>query len=305
MATIKQVEKQIETANRNIAGFEKRISMYTDRMNKAIAKLNAQGANITAADIQVTETKVGRHTSRDFRLPKSIVDAYDWTLTYKVVDNRRALDENEHNREREIRHRDELMATHDKMVNDAQAHEQATTGLKQAMEQAMADFRIVWFNKMLTWHGEHYNHINAILPATITRRERAQACQNYFVRKRGWRFESSRMGRYLTKTIKGCNETIFDDAAKMEFGEYMTKAEQDITKSWNNGIDLLTDKCHKFGLDEQAIEVTHPSMTSKGFSAIIRDGKSRIVNVRIIWAAEYSFLVTPHIRYIATSKAIG
>lgn len=301
MATI----KQIETANKNIAGFEKRITMYTDRMNKAIAKLNAHGANITADDIQVEEKQIGRYTSRDFHLPKAIMDAYDWELTYKVTDNRRSLDENERKHAREIRHRDELMAIRDKMVSDANAHEQATAVLKQALEQAMADFRVVWFDKMRTWHETHYNHINNILPAVTARRDRAQVCQGYFERKHGWwNFERSRMGRFLINTIKGCNEIIYDDAAKMGFDEYMAKAGQETIKSWNAGIILLTDKCHKFGLDEQAIEITRPLMTRKGFSAIIRDGKSRIVNVRVIWAAEYSVLVLPHIRYIATSKEI-
>ena len=72
--------------------------------------------------------------------------------------------------------------------------------------------------------------------------------------------------------------------------------------SWNNGITILTNKCYKFGSDENKIRVDAPQMTSKGFSAFITDGKSRIVDVRVIWAAEYSVLVTPHIRYIATQR---
>jgi hypothetical protein len=83
----------------------------------------------------------------------------------------------------------------------------------------------------------------------------------------------------------------------------MAKMKQETIRSWNAGINLLTDKCHKFGLDEQAINVQQPSMTSKGFSAIITDGKQRYIDVRVIWAAEYSVLVTPHIRYIATQKS--
>ena len=41
---------------------------------------------------------------------------------------------------------------------------------------------------------------------------------------------------------------------------------------------------------------------AKGFSAIITDGTNRIVDVRVIWAAEFSSYVASHIRYIATQR---
>lgn len=53
---------------------------------------------------------------------------------------------------------------------------------------------------------------------------------------------------------------------------------------------------------EQAIRVDNPTMTEKGFAAHITDGTTRVVHVRVIWAAEYSVLVTPHTRYIATQR---
>ena len=93
-----------------------------------------------------------------------------------------------------------------------------------------------------------------------------------------------------------------DDAANMDHDAYMAKMGQETIKSWNNGIILLTDKCHKFGLNEQAIKVSDADMTPKGFEAVITDETSRVVYVRVIWAAEYSVLVTPHIRYIATQR---
>ena len=74
MATIKQIEKQIATANKNISGYEKRIAMYTIRVNNAIAALNKQGANITIDDIVMTETTNGRFVDRDFSLPKEILE---------------------------------------------------------------------------------------------------------------------------------------------------------------------------------------------------------------------------------------
>lgn len=303
MATIKQIEKQIETANKNIAGFEKRIAMYTERMNKAIAVLNKKGANITAADIVMTETKHGGFIDREFDLSNDIIETYGWTDTYRVTDNRRALDENERDLAREIRRRDDLSAQLDKMIADENAHEQATAGLKNALEQAMADFRVVWFKKMRDWYDSHFAYINRELEGAKERSARAYNIMSYLDRTRGWRYQySSRIYRRIDAIRKSAGEIIMDDAANMEHDEYMAKMEQETIKSWNNGIILLTDKCHKFGLNEQAIKVSGAAMTPKGFSAIITDATSRVVDVRVIWAAEYSVIVTPHIRYIATQR---
>ena len=303
MATIKHIEKQVATANKNIAGYEKRIAMYTERMNKAIAALNKKGANITADDIVMTETTNGRYVSRDFHLAKEIVDTYGWVDTYRIIDNRRYLDENERNLAREIRHRDDLSAQLEKMVADANAHEQATAGLQQALEQAMADFRVVWFEKMRNWYESHFAYINRELEGAKVRRDRAYNIMSYLDRTRGWRYQfTSRVYKRIEAIRKSGAEIIMDDAANMDHDAYMAKMEQETIKSWNNGIILLTDKCHKFGLNEQAIKVSDADMTPKGFEAVITDETSRVVYVRVIWAAEYSVLVTPHIRYIATQR---
>ena len=303
MATIKQIEKQIATANKNISGYEKRIAMYTIRVNNAIAALNKQGANITIDDIVMTETTNGRFVDRDFSLPKEILDVYGWDMVSRVEINREYLDENERNLAREIRHRDDLSAQLEKMVADASAHEQATAGLQQALEQAMTDFRAVWFEKMRKWHESHFEYINKELQGAITRRNRAYNIIQYFDVTRAWKYRfSSRIYKAIDNIRKGASEIIMDDAANMNHDEYMDKMHRETEMSWNNGITILTNKCYKFGLDENKIRVDAPQMTSKGFSAFITDGKSRIVDVRVIWAAEYSVLVTPHIRYIATQR---
>ena len=189
------------------------------------------------------------------------------------------------------------------MVADANAHEQATAGLQQALEQAMADFRVVWFEKMRNWYESHFAYINRELEGAKVRRDRAYNIMSYLDRTRGWRYQfTSRVYKRIEDIRKSAAEIIMDDAANMDHDAYMAKMEQETIKSWNNGIILLTDKCHKFGLNEQAIKVSDADMTPKGFEAVITDETSRVVYVRVIWAAEYSVLVTPHIRYIATQR---
>ena len=183
------------------------------------------------------------------------------------------------------------------------AYDQVTQGLAKALDLAMADFREVWFERMLGWYTSHYNYIREKLPVARDRYKRASTIMEHFTYKREFIcFQKSRIYRFLTNVRKRAVEVIGDEAARMDFTAYMAKTEKELTGSWSKGIAILTEKCQKFGLDETSIRVDVPQMTSKGFSALITDGGSRVVDVRVIWAAEYSELVTPHTRYIATQR---
>lgn len=298
MATINQIRKQIETANKNIAAYEKKIATYSERLDKAVSAINKLGANFSVDQLKYNER------FHDYSMPETIYQKYDYMVCERIVNNANFLKDNQRRLEMEIHRRNEMAATLDKMVADEKEHEQATAGLHDALESAMAEFRIVWFEKMEKWYDEHFHFVNRVLDEKKQRRERAKNIMRFYTHRNGYMWEfRSRRARFLNNIIKNCTEIISDDAARMEYDAYMAKMKQETIRSWNAGINLLTDKCHKFGLDEQAINVQQPSMTSKGFSAIITDGKQRYIDVRVIWAAEYSVLVTPHIRYIATQKS--
>lgn len=298
MATINQIRKQIETANKNIAAYEKKIATYSERLDKAVSAINKLGANFSVDQLKYNER------FHDYSMPETIYQKYDYMVCERIVNNANFLKDNQRRLEMEIHRRNEMAATLDKMVADEKEHEQATAGLHDALESAMAEFRIVWFEKMEKWYDEHFHFVNRVLDEKKQRRERAKNIMRFYTHRNGYMWEfRSRRARFLNNIIKNCTEIICDDAARMEYDAYMAKMKQETIRSWNAGIVLLTDKCHKFGLDEQAINVQQPSMTSKGFSAIITDGKQRYIDVRVIWAAEYSVLVTPHIRYIATQKS--
>lgn len=298
MATIKQIEKQIETANKRISGFQRKVEMYHARTIKACA-----AANITIDDIVMTVKTYGTHNIYDVSLPREITSTIGFDSSYRITNNYDSMKANERDLEREKRHLATLVEQRDKMVRDANDYEKATCGLKASLENAMVDFRAVWFEKMRKWHESHFEYINKELQGAITRRNRAYNIIQYFDVTRAWKYRfSSRIYKAIDNIRKGASEIIMDDAANMNHDEYMDKMHRETEMSWNNGITILTNKCHKFGLDENKIRVDAPQMTSKGFSAFITDGKSRIVDVRVIWAAEYSVLVTPHIRYIATQR---
>lgn len=298
MATIKQIEKQIETANKRIADCQRKVEMYHTRTIKA-----CKAANILIDDIVVTVKVYGTYKIYDVALPGDIISAIGFESAYRITSNYDSMKNWERHLENEKLQLTSLVEQRDKMMRDANDYARATYGLQTSLENAMVDFRAVWFEKMRKWYKSHFEYISKELKGEKIRRDRAYNIIQYFNRTRTWKYRwSSRIYKAIDSIIKKANEIIMDDAANMDFYEYMDKMYQETERSWNHGIALLTKKCHKFGLDERNIRVDAPQMTSKGFSAFITDGKSRIVDVRVIWAAEYSVLVTPHIRYIATQR---
>lgn len=290
MATIKQLNKQIETSTKRMDDFQRKIEMYRTRTIKACEAVNLS--------IDIIESR-----EQYYYLPESIEKQLCFESSYRITSNYESMKENERKLECEKRTLASLTEQRNKMESDAKDYAKATAGLQEALEKAMADFRSVWLSKMREWYNNHYQHINKMLPNAKRRNERANECRRYFTQTRGWFWcKNSRIMRYLDCVCKSSVEIIMDDAARMDFDTYMSEMEKETLKSWDNGIAILTDKCHKFGLNETAINVNYPEMTEKGFSAIITDGTNRIVDVRVILAAECSSYVAPHTRYIATQR---
>ena len=109
----------------------------------------------------------------------------------------------------------------------------------------MADFRTVWFEKMIDWYDKHYDYLRSILDHNLKRRERAKAARYHFEARHRWN-EYKRVKEYLTQVIKVCNEVILDDANQMEKPEYIAKVKEDLEKVWEMGIVKLADKCRKY-----------------------------------------------------------
>ena len=299
MATVNQIKKQIETAEKNIAGFEKKIAMYNDRMNKAIAAINKQGANFSEADVIVTDKPYGRAIIREYQLPKEIVEKYDWEMTFRIKNNIEYRDENRRNLERETRHLENLRAELAKMEEDAARTEKENAPLEEALRNAMKDFREVWFARMADYYERHWDAINAILPEKRARFDKAKRILNtYHVRL----YNHRRFRLFLENVKSECAEIITDDAALYSRPEYLEKMKEHTEKVWEAGIKKLTTKCKSFGVDETKVIAHRPEVTRKGFEVVLTDGKQRVIDARVIWAAEYSDFVSPHTRYIVTER---
>lgn len=306
MATIKQITKQIETATKRIADFDRKIAMYTERRDKAIAAANKKsGLNICVDDIIVKENTNGRYTWKEYSLPASIRDAIGFEASFKITNACDYINDNTKNKGIEERNlarlQSELAELEAKAKADADNYDNA---LETALRGAMADFRDVWFDRMLQWFGKHYDIIKERTPMMTERRRRAISALQWFDR-----YGASSKHRRTIKVleaIKGrCNEIIYDEAnnyANRDF--YLADMKEELEKSWEQGIVKLTKKCQGFGIDQAKVRCTHCDMTAKGFETYIEDGQPRFIHARVIWAAEYSDFVQPHIRYLVTERTV-
>lgn len=304
MATIKQITKQIETATKRIADFDRKIAMYTERRDKAIAAANKKsGLNICVDDIIVKENTNGRYTWKEYSLPASIRDAIGFEASFKITNACDYINDNTKNKGIEERNLARLQAELAELEAKAKADaDNYNNALDSALRSAMADFRVVWFDRMMTWHGKHFDIIKKRTPAMIERRARVRSLQQHFD---AYRFRNihRRISHFLEATANRCNEIIADDANRYDNRDaYLADVNKELERSWESGIVKLTKKCQGFGVDESNVSTCAPEMTAKGFEVVIRDGKPRVIHARVIWAAEYSDIVEPHIRYIVTER---
>jgi len=82
---------------------------------------------------------------------------------------------------------------------------------------------------------------------------------------------------------------------------YLADTKKNLESYWESCNRRLAEKLIELSLDIDKAEFHYPRINN-GINVIITDGKPRIIDARMIWAATYSSLVTEHIRYIVTTK---
>nr|DAR57240.1 MAG TPA: hypothetical protein [Caudoviricetes sp.] len=295
MATVNQIRKQIETAEKTVAKLAERVTMYTERWNKGIAKLN-QKHNLELSEKDFTVEVSYGYAHATLNAPEVV----NWNDKYSVERAFESADDNTRNHEKETRRLESLRAELEKMEADAARTEKENAPLEAALREAMSDFRVVWFSRMEEYFEKHFDHIREILPAVRARYNKVRKISD----KYGWRMYDNHRRIYnrLEDIRKGCAKVISDDAASMERPAYLAKMHDETVKVWDAGIKKLTAKCKTFGVDEEKVVARHPNVTGKGFAVILTDGKDREIDARVIWAAEYSEFICPHTRYIVTER---
>lgn len=280
MATVNQIRKQIETAEKRLAKAEKNVAMYDARIDSAIARAaKATGRNVTRDNYNETVP------SRSY-----------FPVWYSIESNFDSKAENEKAVARETREIARLRAA---LVEMTKA--ETATSLEITLDNVMVDFRAAWTEKMMAWYGEHYDYIAARKDAARARYIKARRIYDYM--GFGGRYaKHPRIYRFVENVKNAAAEIVCDDAARMDKTAYLEKMANTLADVWAAGIKKLAAKCSKYGVDESNVSASEPDVTEKGFECVLTDGKPQLIYARVIWAAEYSELVRPHTRYIVTER---
>lgn len=293
MATIKQLEKQIATAVKRIEEYDRKKKMYRERTLKACERCSINIGDI----IPITRNS----WSSDYKLPDDVEKRISWDEKHRITNNYAYMVENRKNADNERKH---LQALNDEynvlLKQEREEKARFNTALADAFNDALKDFKVLWFDKMRTWHKNHHAYINAHKSEAKERYNRADRCKWYFAYRR----QHYRIQEKLKVMVRRLSSIINDRAGRMSFEDYMQEVEKDLIRTWSMNIVILTKKCEKMNVDCANIATSDVSVTDKGFSVYITDGKPRRIYARMIWAAENSILVEPHTRYIVTEKRI-
>jgi len=294
MATINQLTKQIATSKKRIEDYTKKVSMYKERITKACTK-----ADLDINEITIKEIPCGRASIKQVNIPRETIDRIGWKAASSILNAYEYMIENTDKVAREQKNLTYLANELATLKSKADAEQKEyNNNLAISYNEAMREFKGVWFEKMVNWHTEHHAYVNAHKDEARAIYNRADKCRWYFKLRR----KHYRLLYYLEAVCKRNAAVFTDDACKMDLTTYLTKVKKALEEKWEQGIKTLTKKSQAFGVDENNITISNVAMTEKGFEVYVTDGKPRRIYARVIWCAEYSIMVSPHTRYIVTEK---
>lgn len=310
MATINQINKQIETSRKRIADYDRKIAMYTERRDKNIEKANKKyNVNITLDDIVITFHGNNTHTYKDYSLKPEAYNAIGFDMSFKIINAVEYIDQNERHKAYEEKNLNRLLSEFNSLQEkEKEERDRYDNKLESVLRDNLGEFKEVWMERMMNQFRRHYDFIKERTPEEKHKVGRIDSLLYYFRGKMLYypkTYRHSRLINILEYKKKTSNNIINDEVNRYDDKEtYLQEMEKELEKSWEQGIKKLTKKCHSYNVDQEKVTCNHCKMTDKGIEVYIQDGKPRRIYARVIWAAEYSDIVTPHTRYIVTEKKL-
>lgn len=283
----KSTAKQIEATNKKIEKYTNGIERYKALKNKALAAIN-----LTEDDFEV---KIKGWSVSVRVKDANLNNTIGWSKISKVEINWQYQIENEKNLEYERKHLEELnkvAAEQDNEERKAQEERNANKPLEDLLNKELASFKSEWY--AVTIEG-YSNYFDRVLKAYNELAAEYKAIEKKRDTYADWNSYVTELNKVYAKIEK------VRWAKKMNKDAYMEQTAKELETYWTDSIHILADKLVKYEIDINKISFTFPRM-SGGINVLIKDGKNRVIDARLIWAAEYSQIVTPHTRYIVTER---
>lgn len=295
------IEKQIQASEKRIAKFEKNIATYSGRVDKQLEKLQNKGLMVTREDFPVEKEK-GWKYSYEVKVSDRAKEMLTFDQWYGIADNAERERENTDRLADERLHLEELVNDNNRRNEVKQAEEAKDNALLEKLNVVFQPFKGEWMDGMIKWYDAFYDRIHKQLPeAKIAYRELEEE-YNLLMRQNMFRSPTSEM-RTIEEKRKAYGRILSAPPAAWPTKQgYLDNLKPKLEEEFDASIRNLAAKCRDFNLDMNALKIHHPRMSERGMDVYMTDGKERVVNARMIWAAEESNLVTAHTRYIVTER---
>lgn len=287
MATVKSLQRQLLSTESKLDKVSQHISMYTSRLASALAaatKLLGQ---------EVTENNYNVLLSAPS----------DFDACFRISDNLERLDEVKRAHVKLSRHLSELQASLMELQQRESAKEATLEIALNSLSTLLGSFREAWYTKMMNKHRVFHARVQEALPSHALRSDRLFKCISAFGGTTGdYLVAHCRMVTALCAAHSKEQTWLLQPAAVLSQEAYMSRVDRELSQSWEAGLKLLAEKCIRYDVNFAELEAHSPEMTELGIEVLLNDSKPRVLDVRVIWAAEYSELVAPHTRYIITER---
>jgi len=296
------LEKQVQAAEKRIAKYEKNVNLYHTRTDRHLAKLQKDGYPVTRDDFIITKDPKWKF-SFDITLSDRAKSLLTLQQYYPVTDNLEYEYKNAAQLENERAVLDGLKAKLDTVRKEAQAHEANVGALLSVLSKAFEPYRAEWTRQMIDWHTGFYHRIHEMLPEARIRHSELQDRIARLYREN--RFRVTTEIRTAESRLASYGRILSSaPVSHASLDSYLNHIRPELDRQFDQSVALLADKCLKYDINTSTLQVHHPRMAGRGFDVFLVDRPDRVVDARLIWAAEDSQLVTPHTRYIVTERSV-
>ena len=297
-----QLEKQIQASEKRIAKYEKNMQMYEARMSKKLELLQKQGYMATREDFQIQKTGKWKY-DYDITVSEQVKQQVPFSIYMPVVENLQYKQENTDRLADEKETLNKLKEKDKTRTQIADEISEQNKVLAKHLGESLAPFKKHWMEDMTNYHREFYHRIHKALPNARVQYDELQKAIYDEKRKNG--FRPSTLIKQLEYSRKAFGRILSAPPAAYPTEEsYMNYMKPRLEDEYKNCLYVLADKCKPFQLDTEKVQVHHPRMAERGFDLLLTDGKDRVIDARMIWAAENSEYVSPHTRYIVTERTV-
>ena len=295
------IEKQIQAAEKRIAKFEKNVATYGSRVDKQLEKLQKQGFLLTLDDFRVIKEK-GWKYGYEWQVSERAKEMLTYDQWYAITNNVERERENSDRLEDERKHLEELVNERDRKDKEKQQLEEKDGALLDKLGEVLNPFRGQWMQMMKDWHDAFYERIHKKLPEARIQYKELKEQYDLLNRQNGFRGKTSEMIAIEEKRNAYGRILSAPPAAWPTKLAYLEDLRPKLEKQFDDSLRTLAGKCRDFELDTAELRIHHPRFSERGLDVYMTDGTERVVDARMIWAAEESDLVTAHTRYIVTER---